>query len=152
MYAGSQVLQVCVKWPNLTGIYWAVTQGHVHSGMALGRTDAASARFAKGPWMGFLVGVMGVKVHFPNLPFPPSSTGHRFALIMNSNRNFLFPIPLIFFSQIEIAHLAHSCKVKRLQIAALRDNGLFCFQGVKHWHWLMSCIATYNALWLCIIY
>lgn len=51
----SQVLQVWIKWPNRFGIRWAVTQGHVHSGLSLGRADAASARFAKGPWIWFPV-------------------------------------------------------------------------------------------------
>lgn len=59
MCLGSQVPQVWIKWPNRFGIHWAVTQGHVHSGMSLSRADAASVRMAKSPWMGFLARVTG---------------------------------------------------------------------------------------------
>lgn len=118
MCVNSQILQVWIKWPNLFGIYWAVIQGHVHSGMSLSKADAASVRFAKGPWMGFLVGVMGsqspLSTHLPIL----LTTG--FTSIMNCNRNSNFHFHLE-SSQIAIPHLVYSHKFKRLKIAAQRQ-------------------------------
>lgn len=91
---GSQVPQVWIKWPNLFGIPWAVAQGRVHSGMSLSRADAASARLAKSPWVGFLVRGTGDQSPPPS---HPHSTNTDFALIMSSQQEFRFPIPFGFF-------------------------------------------------------
>lgn len=129
MCLSSQVLQVWIKWPNLFGIHWAVTQGHVHSGMSLIRADAASARSAKGPWLWFPVRGWGVGQSLPSMTVPPSPLFyHHFALIMNSSRNFYSQFQLD-SSQFEISHLVCNCKFKRLKIAAFINKGLFYFWG-----------------------
>lgn len=64
-------------------------------------------------------------------PPPPNSTGHRFALIMNSNRNFYIPNSIKMFPKLKSLTWSIAAKLKDFPIAALSDNGLFCFQGGK---------------------
>lgn len=124
---GSQVLQVWIKWPNLFGIRWAVTQGHVHSGTFLTGQMLPQPDLLNVLEWGSWWEAWAVKVHLPHPPPQPLMLlTTSFALIMNSNRNFYSQFHLDSL-QIEILHLVYSCKFKRLKIVAFTDNGLFYF-------------------------
>lgn len=84
--------------------------------------------------MGFPVGSHGSqrplsKPLKPHLPPILQATG--FALIMNSNRNFYIPNSIKMFPKLKSLTWSIAAKLKDFPIAALSDNGLFCFQGGK---------------------